>query len=63
MTNILLAVIILLLLRVLYNQKSTHPKQESRDGRPLGIIEWSLVVGWIVLVVWFYFFAYNRWIR
>jgi hypothetical protein len=32
-------------------------------GKPRGIIEWSLVAGWIVLVIWGGWFAYRHWIR
>jgi len=63
MTNILVAVIILLLLLVLYNQRPGRPPQELARGRPRGIIEWSLVIGWIVFVVWVCSLAYVHWVR
>jgi len=63
MTNFLLAVIILLLLKILYNQRPPRQQQESAGGRPRGIIEWSLVIGWIVFVVWACSLAYVHWIR
>jgi hypothetical protein len=31
-------------------------------GKPRGIIEWSLVVGWVVVVIWGGWFAYKHWI-
>ena len=32
-------------------------------GKPRGIIEWSLAVGWIVVVIWGGWSAYRHWIR
>jgi hypothetical protein len=62
MTNVLLVIIVLLLLRVLYNQASPRQAQESR-GRPKGIIEWSFVIGWVLFVVWVFSLAYRHWAR
>jgi hypothetical protein len=32
-------------------------------GKPRGLIEWSLVAGWIAAVIWGGWFAYKHWIR
>lgn len=43
--------------------ETNEMNEMNARGKPRGIIEWSLVVGWIVAVICGGWFAYRYWIR